>query len=169
MMKISNLEKLFNIVHYCIYLIDRKLHFWSNYINPFRLLLKIPYLKKRDEKLGVNRDEIFNEAWTNKESGIGIYISGGFLSCLVFFTIFSLVKYSATIADLEVEISKPLLISLGIISYLLCYILVFRNDKYLKYFDDFDKWNTTQRRINVAVSTIFIITILALFFLSAIF
>ena len=160
------MEKLFNIIHYCYYLIDSKIHLLSNYINPFRLLYKIPYLKRRDERLGVSRDEVLNNAFSNKEFGISIIVSGGVLIAFVFLLLFSILNYSISLLNIDFILTKPIFVSIGIISFLLCYVFVFRKDKYLKYFKEFNMWAKAKKRRNIIISVAITIMIIILFFLS---
>ena len=160
------MEKLLNIIHYCFYLIDIKLHFLSNYINPFRLLYRIPFIKKRDERLGVNRDEILNNTFTNKDFGISIFISGGVLVTVIFLLLFSFSNITIRLLNFNYVFDKPVFIALGILSFLLCFIFVFRKDRYLKYFQKFEKWEKSEKRRNIIISILFVVVIILLFFLS---
>ncbi len=50
MTMIGKIELWLNIVHYCIYKVDYRLHMLSNKLNPFLLLGKIPAVKKKYEE-----------------------------------------------------------------------------------------------------------------------
>lgn len=159
------MERLLNIIHYCFYLIDIKLHFLSNYINPFRLLYKIPFIKKRDERLGISRDEVLNNTFTNKEFGISIFVSGGVLIALIFLLLFSISNIIIKLLEIDYTFNKSVFIALGIFSFLVCYIFVFRKDKYLVYFEEFEKCSKKEIRKNVLLSILFVLIMIALFFI----
>ena len=164
--KISAMEKIVNKIHFCFYLIDTKLHSISNSFNPFRLLYKIPYIKKRDKKLGITRDEVLNNTFTDKQFGISIMVSGGVLIAFVFLLLFSIINYSIKLFSLDFILNKEIFISISILSFLICYFLVFRNDKYLKYFKEFKRWNETKKRRNVIKSVIVSLLLIIIFFIS---
>ena len=49
-----------------------KLHLLSNKINPFRLIHKLPFQKRRYQELGIDIDEEINKAFENKEFGLNM-------------------------------------------------------------------------------------------------
>lgn len=159
------MERLLNIIHYCFYLIDLKLHYLFNYINPFRLLYKIPFIKRRDERLGVSRDEILNNTYTDKNFGISIFVSGGILIALIFLLLFTISNIVIKILEIDLTFNKPVFIALGVLSYLLCFIFVFKKDKYLEYFKDFKKWTKIETKKNILLSILFVLIVISLFFI----
>ncbi len=160
-------EKL-NKLHFCYYLIESKLHFLSNKINPFLLLYRIPNIKKRmKDKYDIdNPIEWYNEIWTNKRNGFGLWFSGGCLIGLLFITFMSMIIFIDNIFDLSIDFNRYHWIVVGMISYLICYFYVFRNDNYLTYFKKFDKWEKSEKRKNMIMSIILTILMTTLFFTS---
>lgn len=75
----DKIESYLNIVHYCLYKAEYRLHLLSNKVNPFWLLAKIPFIKKRHEKMGVDIHQEINKAWGDKSFGLSTVAAGGFL------------------------------------------------------------------------------------------
>ena len=48
------MEAYLNILHFCFYKAHRQLRLWFDKINPTHLIYRLPVLKSRYEKLGVN-------------------------------------------------------------------------------------------------------------------
>lgn len=155
-----------NIFHYSIYLMHYKLHLLSNKISPFRLIHKLLFQKRRYQELGVDIDEEINKAFGNKEYGLSTMFSGGGIIGIVFLLLISLSKVSIGLLNLNTELNDYFFVTLGGISFVLCYYLVFRKDKYLEYFNEYEKWTTKEMKKYVWISFSFIIGVIALFFVS---
>ncbi|MFA9192506.1 hypothetical protein AAGV28_14100 [Flavobacterium sp. FZUC8N2.13] len=140
------IEFYLNIVHFCYYKAHYKLHLLTNKVNPFRLLAEIPVVKKRLEKKGVkNIQKEIDTAFGNKKNGLSITVAGGFLFVLLFFFffgVFSLIYKSFTAEYLKTSH----FVVFGVLSTVVCYAFVFKKDKYIKYFDKFEKWNKGEKR-----------------------
>ncbi len=160
------MERIFNIVHYCLYVLDYKLHLLSNKINPFLLIYKIPYIKKRDKKLDRSSYKVYNDTFGNTGYGLSITVSGIILSSTVFLLLLSLCQLTIKICHLSFTLNNYFYASLCLITYLICFFLVFRNDKYLKYFKEFKNWDKTERRKKIILTILFVISVIFLFFYS---
>src|SRR5690606_15695605 len=159
------MENIINIFHYCIYLIDRKLHFLSNKINPFLLMYKIPYFQKKAKENGENLYEIYNDTFTNKNYGFNIMVAAGITIGVIFILMVAFLKTAIFILNFETKLNSGVLIFLGLISYLICYFLIFTNDKYLRYFKNYSNWTKSKRRRNIWLCILFkILSISFLFF-----
>ena len=160
-----------NILHYSLYLIENKLHSLFNKINPALLLFKIPSVKKRmKDKEGIeNPTEWYDDFWTDKKNGFSLWFIGGWLIGIVFLVFIGLGIITIKILSPELTLSKYFFISSGIISYLICYFSVFKNDQYLKYFKEFENWTTNEKRIKTFTSIAFILSVIVLFFSSLIY
>jgi len=137
---VDKIESYLNIVHYYLYKAEYRLHLLSNKVNPFWLLAKISFIKKRHEKMGVDIHQEINKAWGDKRFGLSTVAAGGFLwggLALFFFSVLMMLK---------VSISTPLIIGCGVGSGLICYAFVFRRDKYIKYFDRYEKWSKQEKQ-----------------------
>ena len=155
-----------NIFHYSIYLMHCKLHLISNKINPFRLLHKPPFQKRKYQQLGIDIDEEINNVFINKEFGLNTIISGGIIFGIGSILLMSLTKVFMSILKLNTSFNEYFFLAFGGISYALCYYLVFRNDKYLEYFKEYEKWTRKETKKYVWISLGFIIGVIALFFMS---
>ncbi len=159
------MKNLLNKLYYCIYLLDIKLHFLSNKINPFFYLPKIPFLKKRYEKLGVDVNEEVNKVFTDKEYGFSVMVSEAVLSLTFFQILLSVIFIMLGILDIRVTLRKEYFIILALSSYLFCYLLVFKNNEYLKYFKRYASWTSFEKRKNVLLTLGFILLTTTLSFL----
>ncbi|TJZ53595.1 hypothetical protein FAZ15_16300 [Sphingobacterium olei] len=139
----DKIENYLNIIHYCLYKAEYRLHFLFNKINPAWLLMKIPFIKRRYEKMGVTRQSINrdnNNLWGDKRFGLSTVAAGGFLwggLGLFFFSVLMMLK---------VAISTVLIVGCALGAGLICYAFVFRQDKYIKYFDKYEKWSKQEKR-----------------------
>lgn len=135
------MENYLNILHFCFYKAHYKSHLLANKINPFRLLAETSFIKKRLEKKGImNIQKEIDKAFGDKNYGLSTTVAGGILwgSIAVFF--FSL------LIVFNIPISMPYIITCGLLSGAISYFFVFRNDKYVKYFDKYEKWSKAEKR-----------------------
>lgn len=161
------MENSLNILHYCIYLVDCKLHFLSNKINPLLHLYKLPFMKRRFKKLEIeNPLEFYNEGFTNKKYGLSIIVSGGILVVAISFVFISLEEILMNVFDGDFIIDINHYIFFMITAYLLCYFLVFKEDKYLIYFKKYETWSKTEKRKYVVLSFVFVLGVIIFFFVS---
>jgi len=143
-----------------------KLHLLSNKINPFRLIHKLPFQKRRYQQLGIDIDEEINKTFRNKEFGLSTMVSGGGVIGIVFILLMSLTKVLISLLKLNVTLNEYFFITLGVISFALCYFLVFRKDNYLNYFNEYEKWTRKEMNKYILISFGFIIGVISLFFVS---
>ena len=141
----KKIEFFINALHFCFYKAHYKFHLLANKINPARLLLKIPFIQKRHKELGVDIYSDINKAFGDKSFGISISVAGGVLIALIFFFFFGITGIFIK-SVFGYRVSKVYFIFFGILSALISYYLVFKKDKYLKYFNKFEKWNKNECR-----------------------
>ncbi|WP_417291075.1 hypothetical protein [Corallibacter sp.] len=160
-----------NILHFCLYLIEKKLHFLFNKINPALLIYKIPAVKRRMKtKYGIeNTKEYLDDFWTNQKNGYSLHFIGGWLVGLIFIILISLTNITLKIFEIGFDLPKYVFIAFGITSYIICYFATFKNDTYLKYFKEFNTWSVTKKRVNVLISMGFILLVITLFFSSLLY
>ena len=154
----KTLEIYLNIFHYCIYKFDYKLHLLSNKINPFVLLGQIPSIKKRFEEQGSSLLEVTNNLWGNKRSGFSIMISNSTIVVVLSFLISGLTTTAASFFNYYFYVMPNHLIFHGIVSSIICYFAVFKGDKYLEYFNKFEKWSKAEKWKYCLLSFTFIIS-----------
>ncbi|WP_226390536.1 hypothetical protein [Penaeicola halotolerans] len=160
------IEIWLNILHYCIFKTDKKLHILFNKINPFTLIGKIPAVKRKFEEKGTTYLNVVNKVWTDERFGFGIIISGCGIVIISSFLIWGL--SSTFFGLLEVRfLVKPIhVLVYGLISFLVCYMLVFRHDKYIKYFKKLDKLSTNEKWKFALISFLFVVSCISLWIYS---
>jgi hypothetical protein len=160
------MENILNILHYCIYKAHYHSHLLFNKINPFRLIHKLPFQKRRYQELGIDIEGEINEAFGNKTYGLSIMVSGGAIMGILFLLIMALALLMIKVAKLNIILTTPHFIVFTSISLVMCYFLVFRNDKYLKYFKLYEKLPRNKKIHYGWLSLIFTVAVLLLFILS---
>lgn len=156
----KTIENYLNIIHFCFYKAHYKLHLFANKVNPFRALAETSFIKKRLEEKGVmNLQKEIDKAFGDKTFGLSTTVAGGILFGFLgifFFSLlilFNLIGYAAI----------PHIIGCCVISGAICYFFVFRDDKYLKYFDEYEKLPKVKRW------KYYWLTLMSIFILSVLF
>jgi len=72
-------ETYLNIMHFCFYKGHYKLHLLANKINPFLLIHKLPFQKRRYEEMGIDIYKEIDRSFGDKRFGISITAAGGIL------------------------------------------------------------------------------------------
>jgi uncharacterized integral membrane protein len=139
----------------------------SNNVNPFLLLGKIPAVKKKFEEQGTTHRDVVNKVWTDKRFGFGIMISGGGLIIIFFLMIFSVYQVSNGLFNYPISFSwrLPFLICAGL-AYIICHFTVFKDDKYIPYFKQFEKWSKADKWKYGFLSFCFMVGAITLFIYS---
>lgn len=163
---IEKLELWLNIVHYCIYKVDYKFHMFSNKLNPFVLLGRIPRIKRNLEEQGTTLVDVTNKVWTDKRYGFGVMISGGAIVVSVTFLFWGLLSTLLGILEIYFLVEPIYVIAYALISYLICHLLVFRKDKYIKYFRKLDKKSRSEKWRYALFTLLFIVGSVALWLYS---
>lgn len=158
------MENYLNILHYCIYKVHYKSHLFFNKLNPFRLIHKLPFQKRRYEELGIDIDQEVNKAFGNKEGGLSIMVSGGVIIGIVFFIILSLVILLKRLLNIDLTLKISHFVIIAILSIIPCYFWVFKKDKYLAYFKKYESWSSSERLKYGVISSSFILLVILFFF-----
>lgn len=140
------MERFWNIIHYCAYNGDYKLHLLFNNINPIVLLLRIPFIKKFYSKKGVDVESNLNTAFKRPDVGLSSMRVGGLMYVLIFFFQLGIIEFFLGITRARPQGIFLIAIPPFIISIILNYILLFKKNKYLKYFNEFDKMDKSFKR-----------------------
>ncbi len=170
------MERIWNYVHYTTFNLYKHSYKIASYLDPFKLFYKIPAIKKFYAKGGINdmnkfTDEIIND----KSSGINSILAGAQTGGLLVFLEYGLFNILQAILgkSLIQYVWGPdnpykciFLIGLLIIPWIINNQLLWKNDKYLKYFEEFDKEPKQIRRKWAWISVGIILGILAFFILS---
>ena len=134
------MERFWNIIHYFVYRAFYKFHLFFNKINPLLFLYKSPFGKRHFENLGIADpiDEL-NKTFKRPDIGISSIWAGGLMYCLVFTILWGFENlYSAVILKYY-NLNIYHFIFFVAMSFLVNHLLLFRHDKYLRYFKEFDK------------------------------
>ena len=162
----KKLEVSLNILHYCIYRAHYNLHLLANKINPFNLIHELPFQKRRYEKLGIDIHKEINKAFSDKNNGLSIMVAGGVLFAVLFFLLFAITKILMSAINNGTVLSAGYFIAFGFLSLIVCYLFVFKKDKYLAYFKDFESWTKGENRKYGWISFVFIVAVFLMFLVS---
>lgn len=155
------MENYLNILHFCFYKAHYKSHLFANKINPFRILAEKSFIKKRLENKGImNIEKEINKAFGDKNFGLSTTVAGGILWGAMSILFFSLLM----VFNVFIYAITPYVIACSVLSGGICYFFVFRNDKYIKYFDKYEKWTKAEKWKNTWLTFASIVAILFLFY-----
>jgi hypothetical protein len=171
----KNIELFWNIVYYGIYRFDIYLRYLVGFLNPFKVIRKIKVVKKYYSAHGVNdMNKLRNRILGNRESGISSIRSGGIIGgvlALIEYGLFNIIQ-AITGSSLIIKIWES---NTNFIVYLICLLLpvvlinnylLFKEDKYLKYFYEFDKLGIKKKQLYSLISFAAVIIAISFFFLS---
>jgi hypothetical protein len=133
------MERFWNIIHYFVYKLDYKLHLLFNKINPVLYFYKLPFAKKHFEKIGIDPLIEVNKAFKRPDIGISSIRSGGFMGILIFLVCFGIANLSSEIRQQGLNLKLYHFIIFIVISLLANHFLLFKKNKYLIYFKEFEK------------------------------
>jgi thiamine transporter ThiT len=118
------------------------------------------FIKRRLEKKGIkNIQKEIDKAFGDKRFGLSMSVAGGMLWGGIAIFIFSL------IIVINVPISMPYIIACGVLSGIISYFFVFRNEKYLEYFVRYEKWSNEEKRKYSWLTFTSIVGVFLLFYL----
>lgn len=163
---IGKIELWLNIVHYCLYKAEYRRYYWTNKLNPFMLLGKIPAVKRKFEEEGTSHSEVVNKVWGDKRYGFGIMISGGAIVIFMTFLLWGLVSTLLGYLDIYFFVKPIYVFIYAMLSYSSCHFTVFKADKYIKYFKKFDKWTRKEKWKYALFTLLFVAGCLALWLYS---
>lgn len=89
-------------------------------------------------------------------------VAGGVLFAVLFFFLFASTNILMNAIN-AATLSVGYFIAFGLVSLIVCYLFVFKNDKYLAYFKEFEGWTKVESRKYGWMSFLFIIAVLILF------
>lgn len=163
------MERFWNIIHYCAYKGDYKLHLLFNNINPVVLLLRIPLIRKFYSKKGVDVERNLNTAFKRPDVGLSSIRVGGLMYSLIFFFQLGMIEFFLGITMIKPHGFFFIIIPPFVISIIINNILLFKDSKYLKYFQEFDKMDTSFKKRWSFISLGIIIGILTFLIIGFIF
>lgn len=160
------MKAILNIFVYCNYLIQVKLHYLFNRINPAGLLLYIPFIKKKFERKNQDPWEEFNKAFTDKNNGHSVLVAHIVSVGIIFILFISSVLYISGVFHCQDKVDEYYFIACGVVSMLIYYIYILKEDKYLICFKKYEKWTRIQKRIYIVISFLVILASIAYFCMS---
>lgn len=155
-----------NALHYCIYITFFSIRQCSKKINPFVYLLRLPPLKRRQRKLGIDIEQVVDRVFADTRFGFIIVYSGAAIVSVLFLLLMSAVLLLHKLPFIEQALQPVHFYVVGLVSYVICYFLVFKNDEYVCYFSRFQNWPRRKQVMYQLLSIMFIIFVVVLFFLS---
>ena len=141
----KRIENYLNVLHFCFYRAHYKLHLFANKINPFLLIHKLPFQKRRYEELGIDIYKELDKAFGNKEYGISMTVAGGAMLGILFFFFLAALNILLKLLSGNITLSALHFIFCGILTVALSYFFVFKKDKYLSYFEQFEEWGKADK------------------------
>lgn len=137
---------------------------------PITLLLKNKYIIKQYEKRGVkNPSEIVKRTLINPQTSTVNWLTDGIMILLIGLIVFSMLNFVTVIAKYMIWIDWSFLIYLVLISVpsiLINYFALWKDDKYLVYYKEFEKQSKEEKRKWAWISFITVLLIIFLLILS---
>ena len=155
------MERFWNLIYYFAYKGDYKLHLLFNKINPIVLLYKLNFSKRRFAKMGVdNPVKELNKSFKKEDTGISSFRAGGLMILLVALFCFGMGFIYIGVLRISRFNSNIFIIVLPI-TLLFNYFLLFKNNKNLEYFKEFEKMDRSDKKKWAWIS---LLVILSFFF-----
>lgn len=120
-----------------LYKADYKFHLQFNKINPFMLIHKLPFQKRKYKKEGIDIYREMNEAFKDPNSGISSMRAGGLMFGIS--ALFGIMLFNIFDAIFKDSIDDLFMFVITIPFFIIIYYLLFHKDKYLIYFEEFEK------------------------------
>jgi hypothetical protein len=134
------MEKYLNLFFFCVYRARYRMQLFLG--KPFMLLYKLPFVKRRFAKKGVDPQKTVNEIF----AGDSEHHAGAFVGGVLFLFIFAIVNIFIGLFCPGTVLSMKHFIVMGIPPLAIGYFNVYRNDKYIQYFDEFEKLPNSEIR-----------------------
>ncbi len=150
----KKIEWFWNIIHFNVYRFDLKCRELFNNFNPIYLINKIPAIKRHHAKHGVNdMNKFANSILNNPKIGISSIWSGSFMGgliVLVEYGIFNIIQGLASLPLIQAIWNDSLYFIIYLILLLIPTVLInnsflFRKDKYLNYFKEFELMSKNEK------------------------
>jgi len=161
-----NIEWFWNMIHYILYRWIVNVNNFLDYLLPFYWINKIPAVKKHRSKNGISDTNIFfRKMINNPKNGASIMWAGVNIGGIIvlfeisiYFLIDAFTGYNILIKENfeKLQFVIPIFIISIVIPYSVNYLLLFKNNKYLNYFKEFDQLST-KKRIAWGFITLFVV------------
>ncbi|MEX0995694.1 MAG: hypothetical protein WDZ45_01445 [Flavobacteriaceae bacterium] len=128
-------------------------------------MFEIPFIKKYHKKKGWNPYDERDKLWNDKITGFNIIAAGGIIGGVIFGILISSFSVISRVFNLYDYVPGFYFVIFGVIAMLIVYLYVLKNNRYLDYFEQFEKWPKSEKRKNVFLSFLLIIATIAYFFM----
>src|SRR6185437_14309258 len=164
-----------NMIHYSVYLFFTNLFTLMNYINPLYYILKISSVKRFYSKRGIDDMQgLTKTVVNNPKVGINSIHSGGLMGGLIVFLLFGIFNYSQVLFSASLgdwvfsNQTNDILFLSGLIipSLLFNYLILFKRNKFLEYFKEFDTMDASKKTKYYCMSLIVVLFIISFFIVS---
>lgn len=140
------MERFWNLIHYFVYKAHYKSHLIFNKINPVFYFYNLPFAKRHFEKKGINPVNEVNKAFKRVDFGLSSLFAGGFMNTLVLVIFLGLLNIYSGLVQQKLNLNLfDYILTIGI-SLIINYHLLFKHDKYIAYFKEFDKMEIDKKR-----------------------
>lgn len=151
----KNIYFYWNLLHFYFFVWHTNAHLIFNYINPIVYISKLPVIKNFYSKHGIDdinsfsNEKVFNE----KKIGINSIWSGvqkGGMFIFIEYSFFNIVQGLSGKVFINILMENKFYFGILILIFLFIagffnYNVLFKNDKYLEYFNEFEKMTKTQK------------------------
>ena len=137
--------KLWSMIHWVVYKCDYRLRIASLKINPIVYIYRLPFFKEHFRKMGIDPIEEVNKAFIRPDVGLSSIVAGGVMYSLFFMICFGFVNLYSAIKQIELNLQLHHFIVLGSPSLIVNHYLLFKHDKYLAYFTEFEKMEKAEK------------------------
>lgn len=163
------IQKFWPFVFYCFFKYELKTRYVYKYLNPFFWLDKIRDVSQKrnfeyDSKLEFKDSFLYDKSNTMVWAGIDIAASLAMLVCLAFNMIGGRRIWRFIVINTTYEIL--FIVALVLICWSINYFILFRNKRYLIYFNEFEKYSKQRKWWYGVGSFIFLVLTVACFFYS---
>lgn len=160
------MENILNIFHYSIYHMLNNVHIILNKINPLWLLFKIPFIENFHKKHNHNPRNKHDVLWMDDEKGYNILLSniilGITVSFILTFIFLFIIEYFFSTEGIFVFV----FITSMLLSFLISYKNILKENKYLIYFKKYKSYNKSKKSMYMLLSFLSFIGGIILFLLS---
>jgi hypothetical protein len=125
---------------------------WENYVSrfigyPIQKILRNKKVKEQYEKRGVkDADELVNKAIKNPRVGINSILAGGHMYLLIILLAFGLLFIYSALIGHHIRIGYTQFLYIIAPSFIVNYFSLFKDDKYLSYFKEFEKMPAEEKK-----------------------
>lgn len=138
--------KFWNLTHWVVYKCHYRLHLAFNKINPIVYLYRLPFFKEHFRKKGIDPIEEVNKAFIRPDIGLSSMFAGGVMLSLVFMICHGMVNLYSAMFQVKLHLQVYHFVAYGVISNIVNYHLLFKHDKYLAYFAEYEKMEKTEKK-----------------------